>query len=366
MRRRVLLASVLVCLLLPPSSFAKDRFLQGRVLLVGEQDDLTPLVGQDVILVESGDTARTKEGGRFRLFLKDIFRPGTRMSLPVEKTGWRIQYPLEGDARVPDDLDKELIEVRLLPIGSKKFWSADRIEKFIRDTAEKAKEQIRPEGKPQDTDFSRYIKDWAVKYGFSAQQAKAEIEKWVAEAEQKNDPYQLGLAAYAKKNFGEAGKLFEESAKGKVRRAQGAFTTARQLTEEAIRDFRLAGDAHSNNYQFDHKSTTIWQKPLLHDTIGRPLLSPTGMCSRSTRTTPRPITRRTSPITINSLPTHQPLISRTIGLSDIHMICLLKSILLSFMWLLGDTRKRNGGFLIWWPSLTSMRIPRVEFLFWAL
>ncbi len=218
---RILFAIVLVCLFLPPSSFAKDRLLQGRVLLVGEQDDLSPLVGQDVTLVESGDTARTKEGGRFRLFLKDIFKPGTRVTLSVEKKGWRIQYPLEGDARVPDDLDKELVEIRLLPIGSKKFWSADRIEKLIRDTAEKTKEQIHPEGKPQDIDFSRYIKDWANKYGFSAQQAKAEIDKWVAEAEQKNDPYQLGLAAYAKKNFGEAGKLFEESATDRVRRAQG-------------------------------------------------------------------------------------------------------------------------------------------------
>lgn len=73
----------------------------------------------------------------------------------------------------------------------------------------------------------------------------------MVESEQKNDPYQLGLAAYAKKNFGEAGKLFEESAVGKARRVQEASTTAKWLTDEAIRDFRLAGDAHTNNYHFD-------------------------------------------------------------------------------------------------------------------
>jgi tetratricopeptide (TPR) repeat protein len=251
MRKPLLLATALLCLILPTASFAKDRFLQGRVLLVGEQDELKAVVGQDVVAVESGDTARTKEGGRFRIFLKDIFRGGSKITLSVDKKGWRIQYPLDGEARVPDDLDKELVEIRLLPVGSKKLWSADRIEKFIRDMADKAKTQVTLEGKPQDVDFSRYIKDWAITYGFSAQQAKNEIDKWVAEAEQKNDPYQLGLAAYAKKNFGEAGKLFEESAAGKVRRAHEASAKAQHLTEEAIRDYRLAGDAHMNNYQFD-------------------------------------------------------------------------------------------------------------------
>jgi hypothetical protein len=198
MTRGLFLACLFLCLVLPTATFAKDRFLQGRVLQVGEQDELKPVVGQDVSLVESGDMARTKAGGRFRIFLKDHFKPGSRITLSLEKRGWRIQYPLEGETRVPDDLDKELIDIRLLPVGSKKFWSADRIEKFIRDTAEKSKEQIRPEGKPQEIDFSRYIKDWAVQYGFSAQQAKAEIDKWVSETEKKNDPYQLGLATYIK------------------------------------------------------------------------------------------------------------------------------------------------------------------------
>ena len=259
MTRRVLLLATFACLILADSSSAKDRFLQGRVLLVGEQDELKPVVGQDVVAVESGDTTRTKEGGRFRIFLKDIFKGGSNITLSVDKKGWRIQYPLDGEARVPDDLEKELIEVRLLPVGSKKLWSADRIEKFIRDMADKAKSQVTPEGKPQDVDFSRYIKDWAVQYGFSPQQAKTEIDKWVADAEQQNDPYQLGLAAYAKKNFTEAGKLFEESAASKVLGAHDASTKAQHLTEEAIRDFRLAGDAHTNNYRFD-QALMVYQK----------------------------------------------------------------------------------------------------------
>ncbi|MBX3334367.1 MAG: hypothetical protein KF876_09595 [Nitrospira sp.] len=261
MTRRLFLANLFLWLILPTATFAKDRFLQGRVLLVGEHDELKPLAGQDVVLIESGDSARTKEGGRFRLFLKDIFKSGTRVTLSVKKKDWRIQYPLDGEARVPDDLDKELVDIRLLPVGSKKFWSADRIEKFIRDTAEKSKEQVRLEGKPQEIDFSRYIKDWAGQYGFSVQQAKAEIDKWVAESEKKNDLYQLGLAAYAKKNFGQAGKLFEESAGGKIVLAEAATTRAKRLTEEAVRDYRLAGNAYYANYNFK-KALTAYEAGL--------------------------------------------------------------------------------------------------------
>lgn len=87
MRSRIVFAGALLCLILPATSFAKARFLQGRVLLVGEQDALKPVIGQDVAIVESGDAARTKEGGQFRIFLKDILKAGTRITVSVEKTG---------------------------------------------------------------------------------------------------------------------------------------------------------------------------------------------------------------------------------------------------------------------------------------
>ena len=109
-------------------------------------------------------------------------------------TRWR------GKRGIPDDLQKTLVEVRLLPVGSKLFWTHDRIEKFIQDTAEQSKQQVKPEGKPEEIDFSRYIKDWAAKYGFNAQQAREEIDKWIADIEKnQNDLYKLGLAALRRK-----------------------------------------------------------------------------------------------------------------------------------------------------------------------
>jgi hypothetical protein len=62
--------------------------------------------------------------------------------LVIDKPGWRIRYPLEGKARIPADLAKDLVEVQLLPVGSKLFWTHDRIEKLISDMAEKSNQQV--------------------------------------------------------------------------------------------------------------------------------------------------------------------------------------------------------------------------------
>jgi hypothetical protein len=62
---------------------------------------------------------------------------------------------------------------------------------------------VTPDGRPEAIDFSRYIKDWSVKYGFSAQHAKEEIDKWIADLEaNQNDRYKLGLAEFAKRISG--------------------------------------------------------------------------------------------------------------------------------------------------------------------
>ena len=240
--------TIVTVLLVPTDLLAED--LKGKVMLVGKHDEVTPVVGIDVVINETGDSGKTKAGGLFRISLPQRLKARGSVTLSVSKPGWVIQYPLDGETPIPTNLDT-LIHVRLVPKGSKKLWSADRTEKFIRDTTEKAKEQFRASGKPQTPDFSRYIKEWAVRYGVSPQQAREEIAKWVSDAEEKHDPYQLGLAAYAGKNFGEASKFFEASAEEKVHRVHDASGTARQFTEEAIRDFQLAGNAHLSNQRFD-------------------------------------------------------------------------------------------------------------------
>jgi tetratricopeptide (TPR) repeat protein len=261
MKRSIFVGAILL-LMLPSLALARARDLCGQVVLVGPHDETTPAVGVDVTLKETGDTVRTKAQGLFRLFLPDLFKAGETINVMVEKTGWRIQYPLDGEERVPANLEKDIIEIRLLPVGSKKFWTEDRIQKFIEDTAARAREQVKPEGQPEEIDFGRYIKEWAAQYGFSGEQAKGEIDKWVAEVQKKQDDFhKLGLAAYAERNFVKAAALFTESAETKANRLEMLTEEAKKLREETVRDFRLAGDARYNNYEFD-KALVAYQRVL--------------------------------------------------------------------------------------------------------
>jgi TPR repeat protein len=253
------IAAVLLSLcLLIPAIVDAGTLLRGKVMLVGTQNERTPAEGVMVTLEESGDSERTKAGGLFNLPLPDAFGAGERITLQVDKEGWRIQYPLDGELRVPGPTERERVAIRLLPLGSKKWWSDDRIEKFIADTAARAKEQVVGEKERQVPDFGRYIKEWALRYGFSAEEARAEIERWVAEVQRKQDDfYKLGLAAFAEKNFGKAEELFRESA---AVNAQRMRESERRIEEEkqhfedyreaTIRDYRLAGDAAYNDYAF--------------------------------------------------------------------------------------------------------------------
>jgi len=137
MHRRVVLY-MLLWVLVPASPWAQERWLRGEVIHIGGNGEKLPEVNVTVIMKQTGDRDTTDSRGRFRVFLPNAFKAGEKVILDVEKPDWRIQYPLEGETQIPDDLQKTLVEVRLLPVGSKLFWTHDRIEKFIQDTAEQS------------------------------------------------------------------------------------------------------------------------------------------------------------------------------------------------------------------------------------
>jgi len=244
--------AVLACALVAPLTFAKDRFINGQVVTVGKNDEETPVAGLDVAIKEDGNSDKTKANGKFLIFLPDAFKPGEKVTIQVAKKGWRIWYPLGGEARIVAKPEKAVEVIKLLEVGSKRFWSADRIEKVIADTAERAREQVKPQGSPKDIDFSHYIKDWAVQLGFSALEAKEQIDKWIAEVEQKQeDERKRSLAEYAKRNFGRAFELATESAEAKVKQKEALQRRELELSRDIVRDYRLAGDAAYAGYAFD-------------------------------------------------------------------------------------------------------------------
>src|SRR5205085_9428664 len=97
--------------------------------------------------------------------------------------------------------------------GSPEFFSHERLAALVKDAAERSTEQVREQKEKKTPDLTRYLKDWAVQYGFSLEQVKAELDRWASEVERKQDNiYELGLAAFERKNFAEAGNLLQDSA----------------------------------------------------------------------------------------------------------------------------------------------------------
>ena len=105
---------------------------------------------------------------------------------------------------VPADLVHR-IEIQLLPKGSPKFFSDAQLRAFIERTSKESARQPAAPNQKEAPDLGRYLKDWAVEYGFSVDQVQAEVNRWASEVEsKKSSAYDLSLAAFAQKNFSEA------------------------------------------------------------------------------------------------------------------------------------------------------------------
>jgi len=228
------------------------------VYRLGPQDDLQPVTNTTVRIEATDDSDVTTSTGGFRLYLPDLFKPGQTVTLQVDLEGYRILIPHGGQVRIPAIPLTDPVQIRLDKKGSHRFMNHEAFALLMENVANKAKEQVQTGDEPQEVDLSRYLKDWAVKYGFGLAEVRAELDKWAAEIEATSvNFYELGLAAFYKKNFGEAATNFTRSAQAhdrqlaKVREqlAKGREQEA-ELREKVIRDYLLAGNAHYNDYHF--------------------------------------------------------------------------------------------------------------------
>lgn len=230
--------------------------LLGKVFHRGVNGVAIPERNLIVTLGATGNSDDTNDHGCFHLPLPA--RPGDLVTISVDKPGWGIRYPLDGEIWVPRDLAKVNFKVELLPIKSKLFWSDDRIEKFIRDAMELSKQVGRQEGRRQPLDLGFYIKDWAAKYGFSPQEARKQIDRWIAEVENNRaDNYSQGLAAFAKQKFDQAAKQGHDSAEWYIGRLEENRKQEEQLAnqdqdfkENVVRGLNLEGSAHYSAYRY--------------------------------------------------------------------------------------------------------------------
>jgi len=222
--------------------------------------------------VQTGVSVDTNDQGYFRLPLRPAFGPGKEITISVDKLDWVIRFPIDGELTVPDSLT-EIVRVELLPKGSKLLWSHERIEKFIQELAERSKQEGRREGEEgarKEVDFGRYIKDWAVELGFTPEQAREEVDRWIAGVEAKHDDlYKLGLASFAKKEFEKAAEQFQDSADARLRQLADTEKQQAKLEEKAsrlkreiVRDLSLAGSSLLNADLFEEALAAY------HDALG--------------------------------------------------------------------------------------------------
>jgi tetratricopeptide (TPR) repeat protein len=350
--------AVLLSFLASATAAQPARELRGKVFHLGENGEEVVEAGIIVTLQENGASDDANDQGIFRLSLLlssgGTFKAHDPVTLSSDKPGWRIRYPLDGELRIPPNLDREIVKVELLPAGSKLFWTHDRLEKFIRDLSEKVKQAeareaqapktrsakglprprpgtrtsprgslplslppafqpgesigfarlLRTSGRiersmrdlsetarqetgsareastpPLASGFDRHIQEWAAQYGFSAEEAKVEIGRWITEVKtHQEDAHRLGLAAFAEGRFAEASRHFRHSARERTRqldetrhRREGPAEQGR-LREELVRDLRLEGDSFLNggnplkalaSYQEAHRYTSREETPEL-------------------------------------------------------------------------------------------------------
>ncbi|MCP4676050.1 MAG: hypothetical protein GY854_11200 [Deltaproteobacteria bacterium] len=239
--------------------------LQGEVFWFIGNEKKTE-AGLFVTIKESGRTDDTNDRGVFRIALPEHFKAGRVVTLTLDKAGMAIYRPLEGRLEIPHD-PMRIVEVELLPLGAKLFLQEDRIEKFVESVATRPKPE---DGSKVEIDFSREIRDWATRYGFSAEQAKVEVDRWIANVKKnhRGDLNRLGLVAFAENKFEEAAKRFHEHGEWteneleKIRTARERLATEEsRFRLEAARAFRLEGEAHSNGDQFD-KAVIAYRRAL--------------------------------------------------------------------------------------------------------
>ena len=227
----------------------QQRKLCGKASIIGEQTKLTPIKDLTIRIQETDDSDVTTDTGRFCIFLKDIYKADDSIRFHAESDEYQIHNPTAGKVRVPVNLEKTIINVLLDKVGSHRFMTTQAFNLLMENIANKAKAEVKADQPKKKPDLTPYLKDWAKQYGFTYEQVKAELDKWAKE--ETNDLYELGLKAFYEKNFKEAAKNFMLSAKQNMVLSEKKLQESIEHKDNAIRDYRLAGDSYYNDYRFD-------------------------------------------------------------------------------------------------------------------
>ena len=192
------------------------------LLLVGRLVDVSrrppaPVSRAKVKVLYTRQEAVTKTDGLFQFTLPPAMVPGSEVQIEVEAGNLRVYLPRNGMLTVPAPGAK-LVEVQLLPAGSKLFLEPAAIEALL---TEISKPPLNPErtdsgrSAKREPRVQRFLRQWAADYGFSLEDVEREVKAWGDQIRGKREDAsvrQRGLAEFQAQHFDRAAALFQESA----------------------------------------------------------------------------------------------------------------------------------------------------------
>ena len=178
------------------------------------------------IAVSGTEGTWTDSLGYFQITVPNDFVEGEQVIIKVYKKNWEINQPLDGIWNLPSKKYQNIYETKiiLVPHGSKKLWSNERIEKYISQLAdENAKLKLElgqskidlQINKPKAIDFLSNFDEWAKKYGYTIDEVKKYFDNWAESDYIKNSSnYRIiALRNFYLKNLKEAAVNFEKAAR---------------------------------------------------------------------------------------------------------------------------------------------------------
>ncbi len=202
-----------LAVLLPPAKPARAadaRYLKGLVVAPPERSGKPRPIADAVVHVRGvKDAPSTDEDGRFWLLLPPEMKPGDALTIDVDKEGYRLWPPSGGAARLPADLDKNLLELQLVPVGSKRFLSPPALEALVSGMMARAREQIGHAPHPGQLRLDPYLRDWATRYGLPVKEVKAAVDSWAAKVKnsRQSTPAQKSQAAFVRHELADAARF---------------------------------------------------------------------------------------------------------------------------------------------------------------
>jgi tetratricopeptide (TPR) repeat protein len=234
------LDATIVSILVSSSILAQQIKLSGRLMTDGRRP-----IPNTRVSVAGNQGNLTDPHGRFNITLSSELKEGERVILSVEKRGWVINYPLDGEWNLPNIRLQNIqtLDVIIVPAGSKALWTHARIEKLLAKLSDELTKAKKAGEKPKPIDFSFYLGEWATKYGFTPDQVKEEFDKWSENAAKSEDDRQRGLQAFYQNNFALASKYFDNDVLKKKERLRLAEEQTNKLRLELYESLKLSGNS---------------------------------------------------------------------------------------------------------------------------